>query len=163
VIDDDAFLSIVDPDAYETFVSEDWDFEQMEGHFTGQMASRRRLLRGTGETGNCQISVAFAPSEVRGFREAAGPIVATRGRLLLINYSSLTMAAQFADVTLPEPHDGDQIVTLEAGSYHCRIVQLRDPDAFADDPEEGDPDFIIELVRSDDPPPIWTGIRWLSH
>ena len=53
------------------------------------------------------------------------------------------MAAQFADVTLPEAHERDQIVP--PGTYECHIIQLSDP---ASDAPFGEPvNFICTLTR----------------
>ena len=61
-----------------------------------------------------------------GFREVNDSIVASQGRLLLTKYESLTMAAHFADATLPEAHERDQIPSVPPGAYDCRIIQLSD-------------------------------------
>jgi hypothetical protein len=163
VIDDSRLLAIVDPDAYETFVAEDWTFEQLEAHFVAQMAAKRLLVWDSGMPNIWEVAVSFAHTGARGFREVAGPVVSTQGRLLLTS-NSLGMAAQYADVTLPEPHERDQVVMVPTGEYNCRIVQLHDPGLFADDRKGiGEPDFVIELIQSDDPLPVWTGIPWLRR
>ena len=58
-----------------------------------------------------------------------GSIGASRSRLLLTNYESLTMAAQFPDITLPEAHERGQVLSVSPGLYDCRIVQLSDPES----------------------------------
>ena len=89
--------------------------------------------------------VLFQPVELTGFREVSGSIVASQGRLLLTNYESPTRAAQFADVTLPEAHERDQILSVPPGTYECRIIQLSDP---ASDAPFGEPvNFICTLTR----------------
>jgi hypothetical protein len=44
VTDDSGFLALVDPDAYESFVAEDWSLEQLIEHFKGEMAQGRLLI-----------------------------------------------------------------------------------------------------------------------
>jgi len=77
------------------------------------------------------------------FRRIAGPIRSSRGRLHLLNYESLTMAAQFADVTLPEPELEHLVITVPVGAHTCEIVQLTDPD---DDLDGPGPDFVLALT-----------------
>ena len=91
------------------------------------------------------IDVLFEPIELTGFREVTGSITASQGRLLLSNYESLTMAAQFADVTLPEAPERDQILSVSPGTYDCRIVQLSDPES--DAPFDEPVNFICALTR----------------
>ena len=91
------------------------------------------------------IDVLFEPVELTGFREVNGSIIASQGRLLLSNYESLTMVAQFADVTLPQAHEGDQILSVSPGTYDCRIVQLSDPES--DAPFGESVNFICTLTR----------------
>ena len=105
---------------------------------------------GAGESGNWRIAVVRERGP-GGFREFAAPIRAT-GRLLhLVGYDELTMAAQFADVRLPEPHGGVWPVAVQPGWYECRVVQLYDP-AQSDSEEvfrQETPHFRLELLPSD--------------
>jgi hypothetical protein len=87
-----------------------------------------------------------------------GSIGASRGRLLLTNYESLTMAAQFPDVTLPEAHEQGQVLSVSPGLYDCRIVQLSDPESAA--PFEEPVSFIYELTRATSSREIWSEIPW---
>jgi hypothetical protein len=73
------------------------------------------------------IDILFQPVELTGFREVNGSIVASQGRLLLTNYESLTMAAQFADVTLAEAHERDQIMSVPPGAYEVPYYSVVGP------------------------------------
>ena len=101
VTDDSGFLAIIDPDAYRGFVHADWTWDTIQEHFRREMRDRHLLIWGTGMEHCWSIDVSFQPTRASGFREVVGSIDASRGRLLLTNYESLTMAAQFRDVTLP--------------------------------------------------------------
>src|SRR5215216_3964121 len=107
VTDDSGFLALIVPAAYETFVGSDWTFEQITAHFQAQMTRRSLLIWGTGLEGFWKVDVVLKEVEIKGFREVSGPLQVTGGSLLLTNYESLTMAAQFKDVTLPEKHQED--------------------------------------------------------
>jgi hypothetical protein len=41
------------------------------------------------------------------------------------------MAAQFSDIALPEAHQRDQVLSVPAGAYDCRVIQLSDPESDA--------------------------------
>src|SRR6266508_3748981 len=104
VTDDSGFLALVVPAAYETFVASDWTLGQILAHFRAQMTRRSLLIWGTGLEGFWKVDVVLKKSKVKGFRAVNGPLQVVGGSLLLTNYESLTMAAQFKDVTLPEKH-----------------------------------------------------------
>jgi len=156
VTDDSGFLAIIDPDAYSGFVSADWELSDILAKFAEQMASRALLIWGTGTENTWSVSVGAPGAPEQFFRACEGSIIASRGRLLLTNYESLSMAAQFADVVLPEPHQRGLVVEVEPGAYRCHIAQLRDPEA----PPASGADFALGLEASSDMLPAWRAIPW---
>jgi hypothetical protein len=72
VTDDSGFLALVVPAAYETFVASNWTFDQIMGHFKGQMARRSLLIWGTGLEGFWNVDVVLNKSKAKGYRESAG-------------------------------------------------------------------------------------------
>jgi hypothetical protein len=148
ITDDSGFMALVDPASYESFVDGDWKFDQLIRHFKNAMKKRQLVMWGTGREDLWRTEVRFRRSNALGFREFSTVVRATSGGLLLTNYESLTMAAQFDDVSLPEKHHEDLLIPVTSGDYRCRIVQRLDP-------EVGDPklrgkmaDFIIELIAA---------------
>lgn len=162
VTDDSGFLALVVPPTYESFVSNDWMFDQLLAHFKAQMARRSLLIWTTGSQRNWKVDIVLQPSKVEGFREVTGPILVTGGSVLLTNYESLTMAAQYDDVTLPEKHQTHLLIPVPDGSYTCRIIQMRNPD---DDDASGtdSADFMIELHKSVTPCERWETIPWFDQ
>ncbi len=160
ITDDSGFLAVIDPDAYASFVAEDWELEDLVSHFRTEMSRHRLLIWGTGSEGLWGIDVRSQPSNVNGYRELRGGILCTSGRLLLTNYESLTMAAQFEDVDLPQNHESEQILKLNPGSYLSRIVQSHDPE---DESEQTGPGFVLELVRTEGLPAPWNEIPWSEY
>lgn len=158
VSDDSGFLAIIDPDAYQGFVDENWELVQLRATMREQMAARTLLVWGTGSENTWKVDLRRGFGEVAGFRQTMGTIVSLRGRLLVTNYESLTMAAQYRDETLPQRHETDCVVTVDPGSYLCRITQLRNPDDLDD--AETTVDFIVELAASNQAEPAWTDIPW---
>lgn len=162
VTDDSGFLALVVPATYGTFVSSDWTFDQLFAHFKTQMVRRSLLIWATGSARNWTVDIVLQPSKAKGFREITGPILVTGGSLLLTNYESLTMAAQYGDVTLPEKHQTHLLIPVPDGTYTCRIIQIRNPD---DDDASGtdSPDFMIELHKSATPSDRWETIPWFNQ
>jgi hypothetical protein len=158
VTDDSGFLALIDPDAYSGFVTHDWDLDDVVDRFRREMAARHLLIWGTGVEGCWTVEVSLEARPEAGAREVVGSIVSSRGRLLVTNYESLTMAAQFEDVTLPEPHQVNDVLDVTPGTYRCRIVQrAREASNWA---QGAAPEFLIELLPAVDPEPAWTTIPW---
>jgi hypothetical protein len=161
VADDSGFLAVVVPKAYSAFVARDWKLDQLFNHFRHQMARQVLLIWGTGLEGIWKVDVRVGRSSIQGFREVAGPLHVDGGAILVTNYESLTMAAQFTDVRLPEEHQEDQLVSLADGDYSCRIIQMFDPEG--EEPEnEGEADFVIEFSQPETLPAIWSDVPWFT-
>jgi hypothetical protein len=161
VTDDSGFLALVVPAVYETFVDEDWSLDQILTHFQTQMGRHCLLIWGTGMAGFWRVDVRRKKSKVKGFRKVSGGIQVVGGSLLLTNYESLTMAAQFSDVTLPEKHQEHLLIRLPDGSYNCRVIQMFDPDG-EENAGEGEPDFVLEIVKKAGKPVPWEAIPWFD-
>ena len=158
VTDDSGLLAIIDPDAYRSFVHADWTWETIEEHFRREMRERHLLIWGTGMEHVWSIDVSFQPTRAEGYREITSSIMSSQGRLLLTNYESLTMAAQFPDVILPQPHKREQVLSLSPGLYDCRIIQLLDPKS--DALFEETISFICEFTRATSSRAAWSEIPW---
>ena len=160
ITDDTGFLAIFDPDAYVSFVKEDWSYEELETHFKDQMALRRLLIWATGREDTWRIRVQFEMCEVKGFREIIVPIVSADGRLCLTNYENLSMGAQFADIILPQQTDFDLTLSVVPGAYVCRVIQLLDPSDRDLETKRGEVDFIIEIQKEQQPIAPLSIIPW---
>ena len=80
---------------------------------------------------------------------------------MVASYDSLTMAAQFGDVLLPQAHEWDQLVSVPDGDYTCHVVQMFDPDS-CESAEGESADFVVLLGRSVRPVHEWSEIPWFS-
>jgi hypothetical protein len=160
VTDDSGFLAIIDPDTYRGFLQADWTWKTIEDHFRREMREGHLLIWGTGMEHVWRIEVSFTPTKVARFREVIGSIIASQGRLLLTNYESLTMAAQFRDVVLPQSHEREQVLSVQPGRYDCRIIQLSDPksDAAFEEPVN----FIYEFTRATSAREAWSVLPWTA-
>lgn len=155
--DESGFMAIFDPDAYESFVSEDWEFDQLLSHFYAQMQARSILIWGTGFGGCWRVGIESAPTAEAGFRCLSGSIKVSKNRLCLINYESLTMGAQNRQRQLPEKHL-DFSFPLVSGTYNCTVKQLFD-NSTQSRATEG-LDFIIEILPATQAETAWSLIPW---
>lgn len=122
------------------------------------MRERHLLIWGTGMERVWSIEVSLQLISTAGFREVMGSISSSCGRLLLTSFESLTMAAQFQDVTLPQSHERENVLSVSPGLYDCRILQLSDPES--DTPFEESVNFICELSHANSPREAWGDIPW---
>jgi hypothetical protein len=157
--DDSGFLALVVPATYESFVAENWDFNLLRSHFRRQMARHSMLIWGTGLEGMWRVDVRVDGPDVRGQREVVGPLDVVGGSVFVAAYESLSMAAQFADVVLPQAHERDQLVPIPDGVYTCRVIQMFDPDA-CESAEGESYDFVVLLSATTLPVREWSEILW---
>jgi len=131
IIDDDGFIALVNSDNYQAFVDNDWKFGQLMTHFVDQMNAGNIVIWQTGIDGggNWLVSFQEQPSNAKAFRHFDHFINVTTGELFLTNYSDLTMAAQFSDVSVPAAHNTDLKIELENGCYKLTVRQLFNPDS----------------------------------
>jgi hypothetical protein len=164
ITDDTGYLALVDHAAYTSFVDENWTVAQLQEHFKAQMIAKHLLLWRTGREDVWRVQVSIEATGARGFREIASPIVVTAGRLLLTNYDSLSMAASFRDVKLPETYQQNLVLNIPAGEYRCRIVQALAPSLFGNEVSEirerASADFFVELVTVSESLPPWKNVPW---
>jgi hypothetical protein len=158
ITDDSGFLAIIDPDAYRGFVHSDWTLEMLYEHFKQQMNQRHLLIWATGLEHFWRIQVSLEPIPASGFREITGSIAASQGRLLLTNYESLTMAAAYPDVSLPQRHEQDRMLSMRAGLYDVRVVQRSDPNGKK--PFKESINFVYQFTRATVPKDSWSQIPW---
>lgn len=158
VTDDSGFLAIIDPDAYRGFVHADWTVEMLDGHFKREMQERHLLSWATGLEHFWRIQVLLQQVKTPVFRETIGSIVASRGRLLLTNYESLTMAAAYPHITLPQRHEQKQILLVSTGLHNCRILQLSNPKT--NTPFKETVNFVYEITSTTQPAEVWCQIPW---
>ena len=160
ITDDSGFLALVVPATYSSFVDRKWTIDQIVGHFQAQMARRSLLIWSTGLEGCWNVEVVLGSTTTQGFREVTGPLHVVGGHVLLSSYDSLTMAAQFNDVVLPEKHEQHLLLPISDGTYACRIVQLFDPDDFDFDSNTDTANFLIELTNAAPGITAWNEIPW---
>ncbi len=163
ISDDSGFMGIVNFDKYNSFIDENWDFYSVRERIIDEINSHHLLFWATGLENNWKVVFVEKASEKSAFREERGVIEVTNKKLYLTNYESLTMAAQFENVQLPENHHKDLFIDLENGKYMIKFRQISDPSHF----HEQDIDFEIVIQRIVKMPELYLNkvdeIYWSKH
>jgi len=128
ISDDSGFLGIANYHRYQSFLSTDWDFEMIKEKIIAEMNSLNLLFWGTGMESTWKVKIDNKPSEKEAFREEKGVIEVTDGKLYLTNYETLTMAAKYRKIKLPEKHQEHLSIELENGKYMVKFRQMVDPE-----------------------------------
>ncbi|MGB4811441.1 MAG: hypothetical protein WBP13_03025 [Methylophilaceae bacterium] len=142
-------LALVNPKKYVSFVGEDWyENKNLINHLITQTNQLNILMWGTGFEFDWIVEFKEGISNKNGFREFTGFLNNQDDALFLMNYDSLTMAAQFDDIELPDKETAKYRVNIPNGLYKFRVLQLVDTsqdgwwNEFADVPA-----FTIEYER----------------
>jgi len=161
--DDSGFIGVANFDKYASFIGEDWNYSSIKERIIEQINLNHLLFWATGGENIWKVSFVEKASERIALRENRGMIEVTNGRLYLVNYESLAMAAQFKDMQLPENHYKDLFVNLDNGKYRLNFRQLSSPSNF----ESKDIDFEIVIQKIIENPELYSNkvneICWSNH
>jgi hypothetical protein len=144
ISDDSGFMAIVNADKYNSFVSENWTFDEIKERFIDEMNNNNLVLWGTGFGNIWSVFLGDKPSSKKSFREFSKSICITKGELYLTNYEDLTMTAQFKEEKIPQKHNSNLVIKLDNGIYHVLVRQLFDPNNYDFD-NAGQPNFEIVI------------------
>lgn len=136
ISDDSGFMGLVNVETYDSFVSENWGFDDLRERFIREMNRCTMLFWSTGREGLWNVRITTDKEEHKPFRTIRGKISVTDEKLFLINYEDLSMAAQFQNEKLPLRHNADLGLRIENGNYNVKINQLFNPDSLM--PEDDD-------------------------
>jgi hypothetical protein len=122
IADDSEFLGIVNTRLYKSFVKQDWEFNDIENHLINEMKNYSILFWKTDVENKWSVEV----KETNKINKngLTGSIKVTDEELYLINYESITMAAKYEDVKLPEKHMEEYRIKLSNGNYNINIIDL---------------------------------------
>jgi hypothetical protein len=127
ITDDSGFIAIVNPAKYNSFLSADWNFEQLRERFIDEMNKETLIIWSTGVEGEWNMQLLENPSGKTSFREFEKTIEVTDGQLCFINYEDLSMAAQFEDVQIASEQDDSRSIKIANGKYIILVRQLFNP------------------------------------
>lgn len=164
--DDYGLYGIYDPDSYESFVSEDWGWDELRDHFHEQMRLMRMAIFSSTCRANWSFGIMHEPVACTVFREQTAPIVATSNRLILCDYSHLVSGARREDIKLPEDdYYFCYEIRVKPGTYNVRVIFTSDPMnkyESCEVPESTieEPDIFLEVLETDNPAKTWDRIMW---
>lgn len=150
ISDDSGFIGVANLATYDSFISPNWNFEMIKKRIVEQTNSNNILFWSTGREDNWKVLITTAKvlQNDKFFRTKEALIQITNGKLHLVNYETLSMAAQFRNTKLPEKHLADLYVELENGLYLAEFGQTINPDEFD---KRAEIDFEIRLELIEDP------------
>lgn len=128
ISDDACFLGLINTERYISFVDENWEFDQIKKRIIRESNKGHILLWGTELPNSWRIRVCDKPVADKFFKEFEGKIKVSHSKLHLINYESLSFAAQFEEEQLPEEELADLNVKLDNAVYDVKVRQLFNPD-----------------------------------
>jgi len=148
ISDDSGFMGIVNYDKYNSYLKPNWNFEMIKEKVITEMNAHNLLFWGTGKENNWRVKIDTKPSERKAFREAKGVIEITNEKLYLTNYETLTMAAQFEKIKLPEKHHENLFIELENGKYMVKFRQMIDPEFISIQSKDYDFEIILNQIKN---------------
>jgi hypothetical protein len=128
ISDDASFLGLINTDLYESFIDEDWEFEDIEVRIIRECQKGHLLFWGTSVPNFWTVRICNQASAQNAFKSFKGKIKVSNSKLHLINYDSITLAAQFEDEKLPDTDLESLHVTLDNGIYNVIVRQLLNPE-----------------------------------
>jgi len=149
ISDDSGFMGIANLNKYESFVDSNWDFEMLKKRIVDQINLNNILFWSTGreDIWNVQVTTSANLASNNFYRIEEGLIEVTDEKLYLVNYETLSMAAQFKHIKLPEDHLTELYIELENGFYLVELRQTTKPTEVAN---KEDVDFEIRLEIIED-------------
>lgn len=149
ISDDSGFMGIANLNKYESFVDSNWDFEMLKKRIVDQINLNNILFWSTGreDIWNVQVTTNANLASSNFYRIEEGLIEVTDEKLYLVNYETLSMAAQFQDTKLPERHLENLNFELNNGLYLVEFGQLNDPEKI-DERAEIDFEIRLELIKN---------------
>ncbi|WMX15932.1 MULTISPECIES: hypothetical protein [unclassified Aureispira] len=127
ISDDASFLGLINTDLYDSFIDEDWEFEDVEMRIIRESQKGHLLFWGTSVPNLWTVRICDQATANHAFKTFRGKIKVSNSKLYLINYESITLAAQFEDETLPDSDLAALHVKLENGIYNVDVRQLFNP------------------------------------
>ena len=151
ISDDSGFLGLANLSKYDSFIDYNWDFEMLKKRIVDQMNQNNILFWSTGRGDNWKVQLSINDKlQNKDFHRVEKALInVTNERIYLVNYETLSMAAQFEDTKLPEHYLANLYFELKNGLYLVEFGQLTDPEKY----EKGaNSDFEIrfELISEPD-------------
>lgn len=133
-VGDTTFISLVNAQSYDSFIDEEWDLvSDLVPHVIKEQLKGTILMfqmTSDGIEDDWKIAVSHSPIAVQKYlKKSLNYITVTDRSLYLIEYTNLTMAAQFADEGIPNNTCLPFEIEIENGSYSVTTYLFKDVDS----------------------------------
>lgn len=144
ITDDSGFLGIADLNKFNAHIGKDWNFDLLKNKIIEETKKNHIIFWATGREDfwNIKLSTDQAGMNNNGFQNEEALIEVTDNKIHLVNYETISMAAQFEETKLPEKHLSNHYFELKNGLYIVSFSQLIDPNNFE---ERAEVDFEINF------------------
>ncbi len=166
-VGDTNFLALVNANKYYSFVNEDWELSELKEHFIKEADKNNILvfqMTNEGIESDWKIEVEFNDNEKynKCFRKAVGYIEVNQEELCFVEYTCLTMAAQFEDEKVPDSYCEKFKFQVDNGIYKVNIIQFYDVD---NEQHYGrdDTDILFQLVKVKYIPTTEPKVYWYTY
>jgi len=154
---DEGCIALINPKRYTSYKENEllnWD------EFLEDMNNSIIFAWGT-QRGNWNIELSFSGIKPEGYRSLTGSIVSD-GMLCFAPHEELSMAAMSETTTFPLQGVDEWTIEVPEGRYICTVVQLFDPDKWAEDRVWNGKmiHYHLSLYKSDDAVPVITDLPW---
>lgn len=130
IADDSGFIGLVNSELYQGFVDEDWELKDLMKRFKEQTNLGHATVWSTGVQNTMTVHILQQPSAKKHHRQTTSQIKVTNDTLWLVNYTDLSMLAQFDDETIPSRDNDDLSIPLKSGNYSITLRQMFDPEEY---------------------------------
>ncbi|MEC0233048.1 hypothetical protein P4H71_01580 [Paenibacillus kribbensis] len=132
-VGDTTFIALVNANQYQSFIDEDWTLPMLKEHFLKQTREKHILVfqmtqQGIEADWNIQLSLADEREDDLWLKKDIGYIQVDNQELHLVEYTCLTMAAQFEDEQVPDSYCSKFSYPIDNGLYKVNIIQFYDVD-----------------------------------
>ncbi|MGL5255434.1 MAG: hypothetical protein ACRC76_00240 [Proteocatella sp.] len=166
-IGDTNFLALVNKDRYISFVNEEWDLPMLGKHWDEEAKKGNILVFGMTAEGierDWIIEIEYGENDDHDFyRKTQGYINVTEGMLNFVEFTCLTMAAQFKDNKVPDEFCEPFRVQIENGLYKVEVVQYYNADS-AEHIGRQEIDMQFNFIKQEDETVLKNnnGLYWFS-
>lgn len=166
-IGDTNFIEVVNVDKYNSFVNEDWELKMLLQHFVNEMQKGHILVFQMTEEGiehswNVNVKIGVGLTQQTCFRNEVGYIKVTDNQLYLVDYTCLTMAAQFSDEKVPDKNCSKYKINIENGVHKVEVIQFYnvDKDEYVGN---SDADILLNFTKVNDFKQTSNKVFWCTY
>nr|WP_282155026.1 hypothetical protein [Cytobacillus gottheilii] len=167
---DTNFIGVANTEEYKSFVSEDWDVDDLlfkhiaEEMRNGHILFFQMTAEGIEHSWNVEVLIDSEEEKIEQscFRKASGFIKVTHEQLFLVDYDCITMAAQFENHKVPDQNCSQYRIEIPNGDYQVEVFQYYNVD---DDEYTGtnQKDILLHFRKADQFQDIADKTFWYTY